>query len=156
MTAARHGRLAAVRFLDRWYTADRAVKDYLPKQEPRAITKHGFRAAATLSPYAYFVAMNQYKHLLVREHNRVFIHEELWWRLKQDLDRPIVGPEVLLRFATTQYDYRQLISAAKTGHLEASYDRHRRAWLTTREAVEAYRSRRRPLQSGSDHSEGHE
>ena len=139
-TAARHGRLAAVRFLSRWYTTDGAVSHYLPKQEPRAVMKRGFRAAATLSPYAYFVAINRFRHLLVRENNRVFIQEELWWRLKQDLDRPASDPDVLLRFATSQYDYRRLLTASKTGRLEAIHDPHRRAWMTTREQVEAYRS----------------
>jgi hypothetical protein len=139
-TAARHGRLAAAHFLRRWYTTDRAVADYLPKQEPRGIVKHGFRAVATLSPYGYFVAMNRFRHLLVRERNRVFIPEELWWRLKEGLDRPVSGPDILLRFATSHHDYHRLLTAAKAGRLEGVHDPHRRAWVTTREQVEAYRS----------------
>jgi hypothetical protein len=146
-TAARHDRLAAVRFLGRWYTTDSAVGDYLPKQEPRWVVKRGFRAIAALSPYAYSVAMNRFRHLLVRERNRVFIQEELWWRLKEDLDQPVRGPEVLLRFATSQYDYQRLLAAAKTGRLEALRDPQRRAWVTTREHVEAYRSGDRLAQS---------
>jgi hypothetical protein len=122
-TAARHGRLAAVRFLHRWYTTDWAVGNYLPKQEPRSVMKHGFRAIVTLSPYAYFVALNRFEHLLVREQNRVFIDEELWWHINEDLDldRPVIGQDLLLRFAMSQYDYRRLLAAAKTGRLEAVY-----------------------------------
>jgi len=35
--------------------------------------------------YACFAVMNQA--LLVREKNRVFIADELWWRIEEDLDR---------------------------------------------------------------------
>jgi len=48
--------------------------------------------------YACFAVMNQA--LLVREKNRVFIDDELWLRIKEDLDRTVRGPDVLLRFAS--------------------------------------------------------
>jgi len=44
--------------------------------------------------------MNRFGHLLVPEKNRVFIADELWWRIKEDLDRTVRGPDVLLRFAS--------------------------------------------------------
>jgi hypothetical protein len=65
---------------------------------------------------------------------------EFWWRVKEDLDRPVSGREILLRFATSQYAYRRLLQAARFGRLEALYDPHRRTWVTTREAVEASQS----------------
>jgi hypothetical protein len=46
--------------------------------------------------------MNRFGHLLVLEKNRVFIDEEFWWRIKENLDRLVRGPEILLRFATSQ------------------------------------------------------
>ncbi len=54
------------------------------------------------APYACFAVMNRFGHLLVLEKNRVFIDEEFWWRIKENLDRPVRGPEILLRFATSQ------------------------------------------------------
>jgi hypothetical protein len=88
--------------------------------------------------YACFAVMNQA--LLVREKNRVFIDDELWLRIKEDLDRTVRGPDILLRFAISQSAYRRLGEAARFGRLEALYDPHRRTWVTTREAVEVHAS----------------
>jgi hypothetical protein len=142
VTAARHGRLDAVRLLGHWYTSNRAVLAYLPKQEPRTISKRGFRPIADLPPYAYAEAVNCYKHLLVRHRNRVFIDEGLWLELRASLDGPFSEPAMLLRFATSQHDYRRLLAAAKSGQLKAQHDPGCRGWLTTREHVEAFRTSR--------------
>jgi hypothetical protein len=60
--------------------------------------KPKFRAVFRGALYACFAVMNQA--LLVREKNRVFIDDELWLRIKEDLDRTVRGPDVLLRFAS--------------------------------------------------------
>ena len=113
------------------------LSDYLLKQ-------HHIRREAEVprcfprAVYACFAAMNQA--LLVREKNRVVIDDELWLRIKEDLDRTVRGPDILFRFAISQSAYRRLGEAARFGRLEALYDPHRRTWVTTREAVEAHAS----------------
>ena len=47
--------------------------------------KPKFRAVFRGALYACFAVMNQA--LLVREKNRVFIDDEVWLRIKEDLDR---------------------------------------------------------------------
>jgi hypothetical protein len=49
------------------------------------------------------------------------------------------GPDLLVRFARTQYEYRRLLLAAKTGSLRATLAIKRRGWFTTANDVEEYR-----------------
>ncbi len=99
--------------------------------------------------------MNRFGYLLVLEKNRVFIDEEFWWRVKEDLDRPVSGREILLRFATSQYAYWRLLEAAKlvawrhsTIRIGGRGSRRARRWKPTTQ-VTAWR----PISTGRRYSE---